>query len=41
MMMRTALADWRRWYREARHEGHSPYWIARWATQVLWALRRP
>jgi hypothetical protein len=33
------VARWRWWYAEARANGHSRWWAARWAARVAWALR--
>jgi hypothetical protein len=34
------VARWRHWYAEARANGHSRLWAARWALRVAWILSR-
>jgi hypothetical protein len=38
--MGAILGRWVDYYCQARHDGHSRYWSARWASQVVWVLRR-
>jgi hypothetical protein len=38
--MSAALGRWVACYCQARRDGHSRYWAARWATEVVWVLRR-
>jgi hypothetical protein len=34
------VVRWRHWYAEARANGHSRLWAARWALRVAWILSR-
>jgi hypothetical protein len=38
--MSALLGRWVDYYCQARHDGHGRYRAARWATEVLWVLRR-